>query len=112
PSAIVGAAILRQLLYRASRGAVVGIALALACMAWAVIGFWISDGANVERVGLDLVRVLEIYALAGIFGGVMFGLTAPLRSSRLGRVASGIGIGLVVGAVFAITIPIDEPLRE
>lgn len=62
-----------------------------------LVGYWATDGANVQRVGLNLPSVLFMYGIAATASGVVFGLTRPLRFRFWGRVLSGMMVGCAVG---------------
>ena len=78
--------------------------VALMATLWVLAGYWISDGANVQKVGLPLSRILVSYAIAAVLSGIAHGLTRPLRYRFWGRVLSGVVVGWIVGAVLAVTV--------
>ncbi len=79
---------------------------------WVLVGYWVTDGANVRRVGLTLLESLMLYAGAAAVSGVAYGLTRPWRYRFWGRVCSGIVVGSVVGLVLSVAVLPEESLKR
>lgn len=103
---------MRGLLKRIGWSVVGGIAVALLFSAWATAYYVLRPTATADHLRVGLAELILVYLLAGVIGGVMFGMAVPLHRWRAGSALLGFltALPLYLGASLVV-IPQPEWIR-
>lgn len=71
-------------------------------MTWAGVVMVLSGPTAVSSIGISVGRVMGIYGVGGVAGGMVVGLLQPWTRSRLGAAVVGGLVGLIVALLIAV----------